>query len=300
VKLALFAAFLFFAGAAFAATCPPGATDCFMCGAPPTGVPCNRTCTAHSVPGLGYVACEVPDEGPKCYCPYGTSFEEIAANSPDCRASSFPDCNGCGLLDSYNGNVLVKSMYAGSATDWCVVKGRLRLPQGTQVWTTANSAARITYPRVTLDVGPSSEMTINRVSLEDHSFLSLVSPRAFLRVACKELSEDEYFDMQVDYMFSGCRGTEYLVEKNDTHTTVKVLDGTVWVKSSESGTNVTLSPGQYTVVAKAGGPPSNPASFNTGGVNKWWSSLEGGGGGCGSAFIFLAAPLLLLFVIARR
>ena len=303
MKLVWLAFALFFlSGVAFAfgETCPANAPDCFMCGAGPTGVPCNRNCTAHSVPGLGYVSCEVPDTGPRCYCPYGTTFEEIAANSPDCRASSFPDCNGCGYLESYSGAVLVKSAYAGTSSDWCVVKGRLRLPQGTQVWTTAGSAVRITYPRVTMDVGPSSELTIARASLGPHTIFSIDAVRAMYRIAFKELSEDEWFDLQVDQAFSGCVGTEFLVQADPSTVTIKVLDGTVWMKGANAAKNVTLNPGQYATAPRTGGAPSDPASFNPDAEDKWWSGLESSGGGCcGSAFIFLFAPLLLAFIMRR-
>ena len=283
---------------AFGETCPPNAPDCFMCGAPPTGVPCNRNCTAHSVPGLGYVACELPQgEQPICYCPYGTSISDIASQAPDCKASAFPDCNGCGYLESYEGTVMVKSHYAGG---WCVVKGRLRLPQGTQVWTTSDSAVRITYPRVIMDVGPDSELTIRRASLQSkHSFLSVETAKAVFRMAFNELSEDEWFDMQVDQVFSGCFGTEFIVEADGSNVAIKVLDGSVWMKGAGADKNITLSAGEYAVAPKAGGAPSNPAQFNPASIDEWWNGEPPSGGCCGSAFILLLAPLLGAF-LARR
>lgn len=78
------------------AVCPEGATDCFNCGAGPSGIACTKNCTGKwSERAHAYVACECPQgELCVCYCPYTAKLSDECLLDPSCVGKQLPAVKG--------------------------------------------------------------------------------------------------------------------------------------------------------------------------------------------------------------
>lgn len=298
------AVLLLISGIAFAVgSCPPNAPGCFMCGEPPTGVPCNRDCTAHSVPGLGYVSCELPQgEPPVCYCPYGGGGptagddETLIANAQPCENPS-GTCSDCYEIRASQGTVAIKRNGA-----WCIASAGIAVFPGDKVWVRNSAKAR-------LQSSIGDEVDINSNSIFTIQSLFLNQPQGGVaKMIWREAqgiyhwfrssdARPEQFEVTVNDVCTTPKGTEFIIEASSSQVTVKVLEGAVEVNRTGSSKRVTLNAGQYSTVP-ASGAPGDPQEFDVAATDRWWSSLESGGC-CGSAFIPLLVPLLLAFIIRR-
>ncbi|MCX8206162.1 MAG: hypothetical protein N3H30_02940 [Candidatus Micrarchaeota archaeon] len=87
---------LLVAAAVVNAVCPPGAADCFNCGAGPGGIACSYNCTGKwSESAHAYVSCECPQGKPcACYCPYMPKLSDECLLDPACVGKQLPAVRG--------------------------------------------------------------------------------------------------------------------------------------------------------------------------------------------------------------
>lgn len=99
LALVLFAVFSF----SFAAECPPGAEDCFLCG----NTPCTTDCQgAWDEASQRYVSCSCPQgEECTCFCPYIAEEDPAESGTGACPAGATDCflCGGVGGIPCYSG-----------------------------------------------------------------------------------------------------------------------------------------------------------------------------------------------------
>ena len=298
VSLAFLSATAFAAGA-----CPAGASGCFMCGEPPTGVPCSVDCTAHSVPGLGYVSCELPQgEPPVCYCPYGGGApqagddDSLIANAPACTNPS-GTCRDCGEIRASQGTVAIKRN-----GEWCIAGAGAMVFPGDKVWVREGGKARMMFSTgARVDANSNSVFTVQSLNLDPPPGATASMAWGMATgVYHYMISTDriEQFEMRLDNAVIGIKGTEFLVEASSAQVKVKVLEGEVNLSRSGSSQLVSLEPGEYSTVSSSGGAPSAPVPFSPAGEDDWWNDLgpDSSSSCCGPAFVLLLVPLLAFAV----
>ncbi|MDD5172344.1 MAG: FecR family protein [Candidatus ainarchaeum sp.] len=296
-------AVLFFASSAFAGICPPGASDCFLCGGI-GGIPCaaSDSCSGAYVEGVGNVACECPqDEECQCHCPYseyGALKEQAGAIGetvclPRCTYGCSADMsiciteapgtvggNGLAMINAIQGEVLVRMAGGG----WARATEGTRIAEGAMIRTGKDGKVSLLLDdgskifmeeETTLDVNllkPRPAKTTLDV------ILVLIEGALFSDVTKRDSTK---FEVDTGVSVTGVKGTQFLTTYDGTTAETKVFDGEVDV-ADRYGNTVVLENNQKVAVTSGG--VGVPSEFDPSQEDKWWESS----GGCCSGAILMA------------
>lgn len=105
-----------------------------------------------------------------------------------------------------------------------------------------------------LKVNPGTEIELSKLSANETE-IRLTAGKS--RAKVKKLASTEGFNMKTPAAICSVRGTEFSVEYLDNLTKVEVYEGVVSAKEEATGGEVTINPGEFSVV-EYNKPPSQP------------------------------------------
>ncbi len=308
IKILIF--LLAIASALIFAICPSGSNDCFNCGGV-NGIACTTNCTGQFDKATNsYISCACPQGKPcVCYCPYSggqavaAAPTDILANAKPCLSSissssyspSSSSCTDCAIFKKIEGTAAV--FHNG---EWCIASENLAVAAGDEVWVTNSSKASLMFFE-------GSKQDINENSMFKIKSIEASPPSGGVKRMVFEsvkgiyhymISTDriEQFEIRMDSAVIGIKGTEFIVEADNSNVEVKVLEGVVNFSNSGSSV-VNLNKGQFSIAKKSGGAPTSPVSFDISSETKWWSDLDSGC--CGPAAILVLLMVSVLFYSHR-
>lgn len=119
-----------------------------------------------------------------------------------------------------------------------------------------------------LDVGSNSELKVREESTASEITLELFKGR--IRGRLRDLPEGIRFDMLTPVAVIGVRGTEWIVEVDETSTLVSVLDGSVEVSSPDAADGVIVEENHQVQATSEG--LGEPYAIDPNEVDRWWST----------------------------
>jgi hypothetical protein len=124
------------------------------------------------------------------------------------------------------------------------------LPYGTHIKTGANSSATISLPNGdTFVLGPDSEIMIDFPSDKKSNYRF---PIGGLKATIQRIIQDESLEIDMDYADIVIEGTTFICEQTATQSAVKVIEGTVAVKSKVNGQKINVTTGNMVTATSAG------------------------------------------------
>ena len=228
---------------------------------------------------------------------------DILANAKPCASSmssssyssSSSSCKDCAIFKKIEGTAAV---YHNG--EWCIASENIAVAAGDEVWVTNSSKASLMFFE-------GSKQDINENSVFKIKTIEATPPsggvKRFVMESVKGIyhymiSTDriEQFEVRMDSAVIGIKGTEFIVEADNSNVKVKVLEGAVNFSNSGSSA-VNLNEGQSSTAKKSGGAPSSPVSFNISSETEWWGDLDSGC--CGPALILVLLMASVLFYSHR-
>lgn len=119
-----------------------------------------------------------------------------------------------------------------------------------------------------LDVGCNSEVKIREESTASEITLELFKGK--IRGRLRDLPEGIRFDMLTPVAEIGVRGTEWIVEVDETSTLVSVLEGSVEVSSRDAADGVIVEENHQVQATSEG--IGEPYAIDPNEVDRWWSA----------------------------
>ncbi len=290
--LLFFAVFSLALGTAFAASCPAGAEDCFLCG---NEIPCSTDCQGKwDEASQMHISCECPQGEPcVCYCPYWEG-EGTNVIGTDPNAGELSD--EIAAISSLSGDVYIKR---SASHQWEKVIGKIRVDEGYTI-RTENGKATILFEdgcKVYIEGGTTLEMN-ELLNIPQKSTLQIVLQLIKGAIYSDVTARDgTSFEVRGEFGRAGAKGTRfhtsYFPETGSS--AIKVYEGEVEVQTPNYGT-YSLSENEKLTIEQNQFPSIE--NFNS---SIEQTPFEEEAGGCSSAIIIAALiPALLLLLPPER
>ena len=174
----------------------------------------------------------------------------------------------------------------------------MKLPPGTRLKVSEKSGLQLALPnQTTINVGPETEIVLVSVDPRKGVMQLLYGE---LKANVTKMMKDGSMQVEMSQAVAGIKGTIFVLEETGDTSTLKVIEGTVALKSKTSGQEEKVNVGEALVADQNG--LGQKTTFDVNAENAYWKNFEGNFGkistGSKKYLYYLGVPILLVVVVA--
>ena len=181
---------------------------------------------------------------------------------------------------------------------WNLAKIDMELPPGTRLKVSEKSGLQLALPnQTTINVGPETEIVLVSVDPRKGVMQLLYGE---LKANVTKMMKDGSMQVVMSQAVAGIKGTIFVLEETGDTSTLKVIEGTVALKSKTSGQEEKVNVGEALVADQNG--LGQKTTFDVNAENADWKNFEDNFGkintGSKKYLYYLGIPILLVVVVA--